>query len=289
MGTWGPGLYSNDIAKDLKSTISAVAQLPLGTSDLVDIIVNSFPEAANDSSDEDHTTFWLVLADQFHRKGIASRDVFERGLDIIDSGKDLNSPSVTDMGPADQRKREKALNELRDQLIKPLPAKNRKTLLEPQQLILDVGDVLIFPIVETGGCYNPYMTKAGWTHADWGAAAIIRRGLAFGYLAHYTPVVINQRLNVEDKPNLEYLMANSGWRLGRPGTCSKPHYKRMQLEKVGMIDIAPRRIMNIFPDIADGTYFAVNDISIANSLYVFKECRDHDQNVRSLSDLTVPS
>lgn len=120
MGTWGPGLYSNDIAKDLKSTISAVAQLPLGTSDLVDIIVNSFPEAANDNSDEDHTTFWLVLADQFHRKGIASRDVFERGLDIIDSGKDLNSPSVTDMGPADQRKREKALNELRDQLIKPL-------------------------------------------------------------------------------------------------------------------------------------------------------------------------
>lgn len=149
--------------------------------------------------------------------------------------------------------------------------------------------MLIFPIVETGGCYNPYMAKAGWTHADWGAAAIIRRGLAFGYLAHYTPVVINQRLNVEDKPNLEYLMANSGWRLGRPGTCSKPHYQRMQLEKVGMIDIAPRRIMNIFPDIADGTYFAVNDISIANSLYVNKECRDHDQNVRSLSDFTVPS
>ncbi len=29
MGTWGPGLYSNDIAKDLKSTIAAVARLPL--------------------------------------------------------------------------------------------------------------------------------------------------------------------------------------------------------------------------------------------------------------------
>lgn len=113
MGTWGSGLYSNDIAKDLKSTITAVARLPFDTSELVDIIVDSFPEAANDTSDEDHTTFWPVLADQFHRKGIASPDLFDRAIDIVDSGKDLNTPSVTEMGPADQRKREKALRRLR--------------------------------------------------------------------------------------------------------------------------------------------------------------------------------
>ena len=148
MGTWGPGLYSNDIAKDLKSTITAVARLPFNTDELVDIIASSFPEAANDSDDDDYTTFWLVLADQFHRKGISHPDLFHRAMDIVDSGKDLNAPSITEMGAADQRKREKALNKLRNQLTQPAPPKTRKTLSKPQPLILKIGDVVTFPIVE---------------------------------------------------------------------------------------------------------------------------------------------
>ena len=215
MGTWGPGLYSNDIAKDLKSTITAVARLPFNTDDLVDIVASSFPEAANDSDDDDYTTFWLVLADQFHRKGIAHPDLFNRAMDIVDSGKDLNAPSVTEMGAADQRKREKALNKLRNQLTQPAPPKTRKTLSKPQPLILKIGDVVTFPIVDTGGCFNPYFTKTSWTRADWGAAAIIGNGLAFGYLAHYTPVVINRRLDVSAQPTLQSLTAHEGgdWRV----------------------------------------------------------------------------
>ena len=286
MGTWGPGLYSNDIAKDLKSTVTAVARLPLDTNDLVDIIVSSFPEAANDANDEDHTTFWLVLADQFHRKGIVCRDVCDRAIAIVNSGKDLTMPSVTEMGAGDQRKREKALSKLRDQLAQPVPEKPRKTLRKPQPLILGIGDVVVFPIVDTGGCFNPYFTKTSWTRADWGAAVIIGHGHAFGFLAHYTPVVINRRLHASSPPKLKDLIENVGWRLARPGTCSKPHFKRMQLETVGTIDIDFEQLKNAFPDMRDGTYAAVNDISIANSFYVFSEPRDHDTNIDSLSCIT---
>ena len=111
VSTWGLGvraLYSNDIAKDLKSTIAAVTRLPLDTDELVGIISSSFPEAANDANDEDHTTFWLVLADQLHRKGIESRDAFDRAIEIVDSGKDLNMPAVAEMEKGNQRKRETA-------------------------------------------------------------------------------------------------------------------------------------------------------------------------------------
>ena len=287
MGTWGPGLYSNDIAKDLKSTITAVARLPLNTDELIDIIVGSFPEAATDADDEDHTTFWLVLADQFHRKGIAHRDLFDRAVGIIESGKDLNTPSVAEMGVGDQRKREKALNKLRRQLTEPVPSKTRKTLSKPQPLILEVGDVVTFPIVDTGGCFNPYLIKASWTRADWGAAAIVRSGLAFGYLAHYRPVVINRRLKSSAQPTLQTLLAHAGWRLARPGTCSKPHFRRMQLEVIGKVAINTERLTSVFPDIRDGTYSAVNDISIANSFYVYNEPRDHDTNIDSLSILNA--
>ena len=87
-------------------------------------------------------------------------------------------PAVAEMEKGNQRKREKALSTLRNQLSQPVPTKTRKTIQKPQPLILDIGDVVIFPIVDTGGCFNPYSTKKSWTRADWGAAAIIGCGHA---------------------------------------------------------------------------------------------------------------
>jgi len=65
VGTWGAELYSADFAIDLRSTIGAVARLPFDTGRLVDIIIEAEPEAARNVDNEDHTIFWLVLADRF--------------------------------------------------------------------------------------------------------------------------------------------------------------------------------------------------------------------------------
>ncbi|MBM80036.1 MAG: hypothetical protein CMJ78_05515 [Planctomycetaceae bacterium] len=282
MGTWGPGLYSNDIAKDLKATISAVVKLPFEGDRLVEIISEAFPHAANDETDEDYTTFWLVMADQLHRKGVAGSDVLRRAIAIIDSDKDLNSPAILEMAENNQKKRKKALDDLRTKISKPVPDKKRKTLAKAQPLLMDTGDVIAFPIVETGGCFNPYFTKAKWECADWGAAVIIDCGLVFGYLAQYTPVVINRRLNVSEMPTLDQL-ADVGWKLTRPGTCSNPHYKRMEIAKIGSVTIDQARIETHFPNRRDGTYAAVNDISIANSFHVAEEPREREVNIDSLS------
>src|SRR5439155_815925 len=75
MGAWGIGLYSGDFARDLKATISAVCRLPLDEEALVDAICQSESSAARDPADADHTTFWLVLADQFEKRLIFSRRV----------------------------------------------------------------------------------------------------------------------------------------------------------------------------------------------------------------------
>ncbi|MCR9119431.1 MAG: hypothetical protein NXI22_21065, partial [bacterium] len=65
MGAWGSGLYACDIAKDLKSTVSAVLKLPFPEERLVEILEETFPEASQQLDHEEHTIFWLVLADQF--------------------------------------------------------------------------------------------------------------------------------------------------------------------------------------------------------------------------------
>ena len=42
MGAWGPGLYANDLAKDLKSTIGSVLKLPVQPTDLIHLL-QDFP------------------------------------------------------------------------------------------------------------------------------------------------------------------------------------------------------------------------------------------------------
>jgi hypothetical protein len=70
VGVWGTGLYSGDFALDLRSTVSAVARLPFDGDKLVDILCGTEPRAAKNSDDEEHATFWLVVADKFAKRSI---------------------------------------------------------------------------------------------------------------------------------------------------------------------------------------------------------------------------
>src|SRR5262249_42839091 len=89
VGTWAGGLYGADFAADLRGPIRAVARLPFEADRLAAIIVDTEREAATNPNDEDHTNFWLVMADQFLRRGLVSADVREQALRIIDSGADV--------------------------------------------------------------------------------------------------------------------------------------------------------------------------------------------------------
>lgn len=266
MGTWGPGLYANDLAKDLKSTISTVTKLPLETAELTTLLTATFPDASRDEQNEDYTPFWLVLADQFHKQAIDDPEVFERAREIIDSGHDLNRPGVAEMSPADQKARAKALNELSARIAKPPAKKARKTLSKPQPLLMQTGDLFVFPLFANGNCINPHSAKWTYQQEAWGAVCIVRSHHVFGYLAVYHPLVIATPFELAHKPTKDSLLEPASWNLRRPGTCSKPHLSRMELELIGNIPIDESLLAKHFPQIRDGRYQAVNDISIANSL-----------------------
>jgi hypothetical protein len=107
MGVWATGLYSGDFALDLRSTITAVVKLPFDNERLVDILCESEAAAAHNPDDTDHATFWLVVADQFAKRGIESERAQEIALQIIDSGSDLQTLEKLGMQAADLRKRKK--------------------------------------------------------------------------------------------------------------------------------------------------------------------------------------
>ena len=276
MGVWGTGLYSGDFAMDLRTTVAALLRLPVDPERIVDIACETEP-AANNPGDEEHTTFWLVLADQFAKRSVSCDRVRTKALSIIDADEDLASLTALGMKPADIRRRRRMLDELRARITaSSAVSKPRKTLRAPQPLLMEVGDVLVYPTCR-GKNINPYFpskerdiqyTKNGpvpWQQDGWAAMVVIDCGRAFEFLSWYRPWTI--AYSVIERPSLELLSGNDVlWRSGSPGTCSASHFKKMELDKIGSVPVDPEKLKRVFPEIKPGISAAVQDISIANSM-----------------------
>lgn len=271
MGVWGAGLYAGDFAKDLSSAARAVSQLPFDGDRLAELLCSIEPGAEKDSSNEDHTTFWLVVADQFAKRGIVSERVTQKAMEIIDGGEDLATMSRLGMKAADLKKRRKMLLELRERILNAAPpAKPRRVLRKPQELIMAAGDIVVYPTAR-GNPINPYFPsieriRPSWIQDGWGAALIVEAAREFDFLAWYRPITIASAMSA--KPAIDQLVSNEIWVMRLPGTCSASHFKKMRLEKVGSLDVNRNKLHECFPNEPTGRSAVVNDISIANRFSV---------------------
>jgi hypothetical protein len=247
MGVWGEGLYANDLAMDLRATIAAVLRLPFDTDKVVDIVCGTQPSAVNNAADEEYAIFWLVMADQFSKRGIACDRVRAKALEILDARG----------GSAELRTR---IN------TPPAAAKPRKVLREPEPLLMHVGDVLVYPTCD-GQNINPYLAagRRPFSPNGWGAIVMMECGRAFDYLAWYRPATLAETRDA--KPTLNGLRGPMLWNLSPPGTCSTSHFRKMELQKIGMLPVDPEKAVAAYPvRFRSEVAAAVQDISIANSL-----------------------
>lgn len=276
MGVWATGLYAGDFALDLRSTIGAVVKLPFDSDRLLEILFESERAAADRADDGDHTTFWLVVADQFAKRGIENKRARELALEIIEGGSDLALLEKLGMQPADLRKRKKVLDEVRERILAPtVRAKPRETMKKPQDLLMQTGDVLVYPTFG-GRCRNPYFVDQdkdrmgtatpSWRVDSWAAMVIVDCGRAFDFLAWYRPLTL--AVAMAEKPELATLEADLIWKLGGPGTCTVPHFQRMGLEGIGAVVIDREKLKACFGELRPGKSAAVSDISIANQISV---------------------
>jgi hypothetical protein len=232
MGTWGSGLYSDDYALDLRASIAALCRLPHSGDAIVDLLAELNPEA-HDPDDDCHTTFWLVVADQLHRRGIRSQ-AQERALEIIANQTNLAALAKLDMAAEDLEERQRSLSALGDELRSPTAEKSRKTLKKPQPLLFGAGDVLVFPIDSRGNCYNPYMKNpalARFTPVGWDGCMVVASGRALEYLTWYQ--IAPTRDPWTNRPTLAEVVARIDPAQARVGTLSKVHVARMALELLG--------------------------------------------------------
>jgi hypothetical protein len=252
-------------------------RLPFESDRLVEILCDTEPSAANNPLDEDHATFWIVLADQFAKRGIGNDSLRDKALAILDSDEDPAIMTKLGMKEGDLRKRRQMLQQVRARIASGPVHKVRAVLKSPQPMLLDLGDVIAYPTC-IGKCINPYYpskdldkcyTRNGavpWQQDGWAAAVIIECGRAFEFLAWYRPMKIGAAS--PERPTLNSLWGDRLWRLELPGTCSQSHFKRMELEKIGKLEIDPAKVTQYFPGMRSGISAAVSDVSIANRLSV---------------------
>ena len=278
MGAWGVGLYSSDMAADMRATIKSVLRLPFDEDRIVDILRDGESSAANDPNDEDHTTFWLVLADQLERRGVAHAGTREKAIAIIDRGDDLLMMEQRGMKPADLRKRGAKLAELRARLAAaPRVSQPRTTIAAPQPYVLEPGVLYACP-VQGSSCLNPYFSKkqaAQWPFVPdgWRQFVILDRGREFDYLAWYQPLVCKKP--VREKPRLTEAGADLWWELDTPKTCPQGHFDRLGITAIGRLPIDTEKVRARFakgarPGIVylgwGGRWAAIADITIADCM-----------------------
>ena len=249
MGAWGPGLYQDDEAADLRETISMLSKMPADGDRILEILIGNQPEPPEMDRDGG-PTFWLVVADQFERRGIGSNRVRDRALEAIDGGHDLRDLEARDMGAKDLRKRAKVLAELRERLTSPRPVKPRPAAKKKPAMVVAPGEVWAFPTMG-GISMNPWSGKeaigqsGGAFEPDaWGALIILDCGRVFDWFpwCTYAPIAIVSKT----MPTLEEVRASST--AGADYTRAVPRanqLKRVGAKLVGSLPVDETRVKTL--------------------------------------------
>jgi hypothetical protein len=244
MGTWGSSLYDDDVASDLKNTIALVTKVPADGNRLLSLLTQM--EVNIDPAEDDGALFWLVVADQFERRGILCERAASCALQIIESGSDLAACKARGADDKLMRERRKALFELAERLRNPRPSRAPKKAGRPPALVLEVGQIFAFPTM-SGKAWHPYRLESTgeFTPDGWGALVVLATGRAFEWL----PWVAVASLTVRPDTKPTFNEALNGQLIPHPQTdgaarlVPKPaHAKGLGLERLGTIDLDQERV-----------------------------------------------
>lgn len=247
MGSWGAALYADDAAGDLKNAIALVTKVPADSDRLLAILKQFHGDEAIDPADGDGAMFWLVVADQFERKGIACREAADTALHIIESGTDL--AACAERGADDKflQARRKVLLELESRLRAPRPTKPPRKAGKPPALVLETGQVFAFPTMD-GRAWHPYrLPSAGEFVGDgWGALVVLATGRAFDWL----PWVALAGLTVATDRKPAFDEALDGRLIPHPQTFGAArfvpkaaHAKGLGLELLGNVELDADKVL----------------------------------------------
>ena len=136
MGTWGPGIFSNDTALDVRETY--VGKLKMGATDEEALAYVQAELSDYLDDEEDAIDFWLCLSSILFDYGRLTDEVRNRALQIIETGDDFRWEKY------DLKKRAKVLASLKEKLLSTQPERKKVSVMKPVVCKFKPGDVLLY-------------------------------------------------------------------------------------------------------------------------------------------------
>lgn len=143
MGYWGIGIYSDDIACDVRDYYMDCLKEKMDKKHATNKTLDYFKECIGT---EDEAALWLGLAMIQWKKGRLMEDVKEQAIKYIELGPDVNRWRP---GTADYKKRKEVLQKLKNTLMSPMPeAKEVRKKTRDWICPWKVGDILQYKLTD---------------------------------------------------------------------------------------------------------------------------------------------
>lgn len=139
MGTWGTGIFQNDVADGVRTDYKN--KLRIGKSDVeaLDEIINENIAFIND--DDDKFDFWFGLASIMFDLGRLTDTIKNTTLELLDSKQDLVR---WEDNKGDLRKRIIQLEKLKEKLLSQQPARKNISIAKPFVCSWKIDDIFVY-------------------------------------------------------------------------------------------------------------------------------------------------
>lgn len=154
MGTWGAGIYQNDISEDIRDDYKNKLKAGISDIDALNEILTDGIEYSED--DDDKFDFWFALASIMSDMGRLTEDVKNTAIELIDSGEDLLRFKDN---KRELKMRKVELEKLRNKLVGEQPERKKIPVAKAFVCPWKPNDVLLFKL--NSECFKdkPYFNK----------------------------------------------------------------------------------------------------------------------------------
>ncbi|WBW97425.1 hypothetical protein [Oceanirhabdus sp. W0125-5] len=159
MGIWGPKLYQDDIAEDVRYEYKDQLKRGKTNEEVTEELINSNEEIILD--EDEAPVFWFALADTQWNLGRLLPHVKEKAIEYLDDGSNLNKWKREGGSEKEYKTREKVLRELKEKLLSPMPEEKKISQYRLYKCQWNVGDIFAYrlesEIAKKAGLFNRYL------------------------------------------------------------------------------------------------------------------------------------
>jgi hypothetical protein len=211
--------------------------MPASGDHILEILLSEF-QRNEDLKEDGSPTFWIVVADQFEKKGISCPTAFEQAIKAIETGADIEDLRSRGMDAKGLESRLRLTNKLLPRFQTPRQKNQLSKARKPIQNCVTAGQIYTFPTMHGHG-FNAWFSN--WAEAKfepdgWGALIIIEVGQVFDWFPYcaYTPLVVgaDRKTSFDEALNSKTLFNGVAHCLPQSS-----HLKKMRMELLGCIEI----------------------------------------------------